>query len=63
MLDEGSLVDATIVEKATVGPRKQGTRGGEAELTPAQPAHNRAASTVRALFEHPFAWMGQMGYG
>ena len=36
---------------------------GQAELTEAQQAHNRAASKVRALVEHPFAWMGQMGYG
>jgi len=157
VLEAGSLVDATIVEQATGGPRKQDTRGGEAgestrdrcasftkkhgrtyhgykahvnvstdrlvidyvfdtakvhdsqhidqliegesaavyadsaymdqqrsedfaeqgihdgivkrrvrgqvELTEAQQAHNRAASKVRALVEHPFAWMGQMGYG
>lgn len=35
---------------------------GQAELTEAQQAHNRAASKVRALVEHPFAWMEQMGY-
>jgi IS5 family transposase len=36
---------------------------GQAELTEAQQAHNRAASKMRALVEHPFAWMTQMGYG
>lgn len=36
---------------------------GQAELTQTQQAHNRAASKVRALVEHPFAWMDQMGYG
>lgn len=35
---------------------------GQAELTAEQQAHNRAASKVRALVEHPFAWMEQMGY-
>lgn len=35
---------------------------GQDELTEAQQAHNQAASRVRALVEHPFAWMGQMGY-
>jgi len=36
---------------------------GQDELTEAQQAHNRACSKVRALVEHPFAWMAQMGYG
>lgn len=36
---------------------------GQADLTAEQRAHNRAASKVRALVEHPFAWMTQMGYG
>ena len=36
---------------------------GQAELTEEQKAHNRACSKVRALVEHPFAWMWQMGYG
>lgn len=35
---------------------------GQDELTEAQRTHNRAASKVRALVEHPFAWMDQMGY-
>lgn len=35
---------------------------GQAELTDEQKAHNRAASRVRALVEHPFAWLTQMGY-
>ena len=35
---------------------------GQDELTEAQQAHNRACSKVRALVEHPFAWMEQMGY-
>lgn len=35
---------------------------GQAELTDEQKTHNRAASRVRALVEHPFAWMTQMGY-
>lgn len=36
---------------------------GQDELTDQQKAHNHAASKMRALVEHPFAWMGQMGYG
>lgn len=36
---------------------------GQDQLTDQQKTHNRAASKVRALVEHPFAWMGQMGYG
>lgn len=36
---------------------------GQAELTEAQKAHNAQCSKVRALVEHPFAWMkGPMGY-
>ena len=35
---------------------------GQAELTDEQKAHTREASRVRALVEHPFAWMAQMGY-
>jgi IS5 family transposase len=37
---------------------------GQAELRPEQKARNAACSKVRALVEHPFAWMKQqMGYG
>lgn len=36
---------------------------GQAELTPEQKRHNAACSKVRALVEHPRAWMvRQMGY-
>lgn len=35
---------------------------GQDELTDKQKQHNRACSKVRALVEHPFAWMGAMGY-
>ena len=35
---------------------------GQDELTDEQKRHNRACSKVRALVEHPFAWMGAMGY-
>lgn len=36
---------------------------GQAALSDEQKARNRLCSKVRALVEHPFAWMGQMGYG
>lgn len=35
---------------------------GQAELSDEQKKHNRACSKVRALVEHPFAWMQRMGY-
>ena len=35
---------------------------GQDELTEQQKQHNRACSKVRALVEHPFAWMDAMGY-
>jgi IS5 family transposase len=35
---------------------------GQKELTPGQKAHNRACSVVRAVVEHPRAWMAAMGY-
>lgn len=35
---------------------------GQPALTDGQAAHNRACAKVRALVEHPFAWMRQMGY-
>lgn len=35
---------------------------GQKELTPEQKAHNRACAKVRALVEHPRAWMSKMGY-
>lgn len=34
---------------------------GQKELTDEQEAHNRSCSQVRALVEHPFGWMWQMG--
>jgi IS5 family transposase len=36
---------------------------GQDDLTEDQKQHNKQASKVRALVEHPFAWMAQMGYG
>lgn len=36
---------------------------GQDELTEEQKRHNRACSKVRAVVEHPFAWMKDMGYG
>ena len=35
---------------------------GQAELSDPQKTHNRACSRMRALVEHPFAWMRQMRY-
>ncbi len=35
---------------------------GQAELTAAQKLHNRMVAGVRAIVEHPFAWMARMGY-
>jgi len=35
---------------------------GQDELTDEQKRHNRGCSKVRALVEHPFAWMRAMGY-
>ena len=35
---------------------------GQTELTAAQKARNRMVSGVRAVVEHPFAWLAQMGY-
>jgi len=35
---------------------------GQDELTDEQKQHNRECSKVRALVEHPFAWMDAMGY-
>lgn len=35
---------------------------GQAELAPVQRLLNRAWSTIRAVVEHPFAWMRNMGY-
>jgi transposase, IS5 family len=35
---------------------------GQKELTPEQKAHNTSCSKVRALVEHPRAWMVKMGY-
>ena len=35
---------------------------GQAELTPAQRRMNRLWSAVRAVVEHPFAWLRNMGY-
>ncbi len=35
---------------------------GQTDLTDQQKTHNRACSKVRALVEHPFGWMWQMGY-
>lgn len=36
---------------------------GQKELTVAQKAFNRFVAGVRAIVEHPFAWMAKMGYG
>jgi len=35
---------------------------GQGELTPQQVHHNRLCAAVRAVVEHPFAWMKNMGY-
>jgi transposase, IS5 family len=35
---------------------------GQARLGPVQKAYNRACSAVRAIVEHPRAWMSKMGY-
>jgi len=35
---------------------------GQDELTPQQVRHNRLCASVRAIVEHPFAWMKNMGY-
>ena len=35
---------------------------GQDELTPEQVKHNRLCASVRAIVEHPFAWMKNMGY-
>lgn len=36
---------------------------GQAELSAEQRAFNRLVAGVRAIVEHPFAWMAKMGYG
>ena len=36
---------------------------GQDDLTDQQKAHNKQCSKVRALVEHPFAWMARLGYG
>lgn len=35
---------------------------GQEELTPQQIRHNRLCASIRAIVEHPFAWMKNMGY-
>jgi len=35
---------------------------GQKELTQEQKAHNRMVAGVRAMVEHPFAWMAKMGF-
>ena len=35
---------------------------GQEELTDEQVKHNRACAAIRAIVEHPFAWMKGMGY-
>jgi IS5 family transposase len=35
---------------------------GQKELTPEQRAMNKACSVVRAMVEHPRAWLGKMGF-
>jgi transposase, IS5 family len=35
---------------------------GQDELTDEQRRHNQVCSKVCALVEHPFAWMGAIGY-
>ena len=35
---------------------------GQSELSPCQQLLNRAWSSIRAVVEHPFAWMRNMGY-
>lgn len=36
---------------------------GQKELTAEQKAFNRLIAGIRAVVEHPFAWMAKMGYG
>lgn len=36
---------------------------GQKELMPAQKLHNRLVAGIRAVVEHPFAWMKNTGYG
>ena len=36
---------------------------GQKVLTPAQRWHNRLVAGIRAVVEHPFAWMKNTGYG
>lgn len=36
---------------------------GQKELTAEQKAFNRMVAGIRAIVEHPFAWMAKMGYG
>ena len=36
---------------------------GQEELTDEQQKHNRLCAAVRAIVEHPFAWIKNMGYG
>ena len=35
---------------------------GQKELTPEQKRHNRLVAGIRAVVEHPFAWMKNTGY-
>lgn len=35
---------------------------GQKELTPEQKSHNRLVAGIRAVVEHPFAWMKNTGY-
>ena len=50
---EGAGVFCGIVERRV---------RGQDELTPQQVRHNRLCAAVRAIVEHPFAWMKNMGY-
>lgn len=36
---------------------------GQKELTRSQKLHNRLVAGIRAVLEHPFAWMKNSGYG
>jgi IS5 family transposase len=53
----------TVLEKKGIfcGIVQRRVRGQE-ELTPEQKRHNRLVAGIRAVVEHPFAWMKNTGY-
>jgi IS5 family transposase len=54
---------ATLEEKGVFCGIIQRRVRGQTELTQAQRRHNRLVAGIRAVVEHPFAWVKNVGYG